>query len=53
LQGDSYWALIDAVGYLPDPEKVAAPWRQCGRSDLTAELVRQRLEAHVAAILLP
>jgi aminoglycoside phosphotransferase (APT) family kinase protein len=48
---DPYWELIDAVGYLPDPEKVARPWRDSGCHDLTAELARERLEAYVADIL--
>jgi aminoglycoside phosphotransferase (APT) family kinase protein len=51
LGGDRYWSLIDALGFLPDPEKVAGPWRQSGRTDLTPGLVRQRFEAYVAAIL--
>jgi aminoglycoside phosphotransferase (APT) family kinase protein len=46
-----YWWLIDAVGYLPDPDKVAAPWRESGRPDLTAALARRRLEAHLEWIL--
>ena len=51
LGDDPYWGLLDAVGYLPDPEKAAAPWRQSGREDLTAALARTRLEAHLAWIL--
>jgi hypothetical protein len=51
LGGEPYWALVDAVGYLPDPEKVAAPWRSAGRPDLSATLARRRLEAHVARTL--
>ncbi len=51
LGGEPYWALIDAVGYLPDPEKVAAPWRSAGRPDLSATLARRRLETHVARTL--
>ncbi len=47
----AYWELLDAVGYLPDPEKVARPWRESGRRDLTATLARERLEAYVAQIL--
>ena len=43
-----YWELIDAIGYLPDPVKVARPWREAGRDDLATDLVRERLEAHVA-----
>ncbi len=51
LTDDRYWWLIDAVGFLPDPEKVAAPWRESGRPDLTAPLARRRLEAHLAWVL--
>jgi aminoglycoside phosphotransferase (APT) family kinase protein len=47
----AYWELLDAVGYLPDPEKVARPWRESARPDLRAELARERLEAYVADIL--
>jgi aminoglycoside phosphotransferase (APT) family kinase protein len=47
----AYWELVDAVGYLPDPEKVARPWRESGRPDLSAAVARDRLEAHVAAIV--
>jgi aminoglycoside phosphotransferase (APT) family kinase protein len=45
-----YWELIDAIGYLPDPVKVARPWREAG-AELGTELVRERLEAHVARAL--
>jgi aminoglycoside phosphotransferase (APT) family kinase protein len=47
----AYWQLIDAVGFLPDPAKIARPWRESGRPDLTAERARTRLEAHVGWIL--
>lgn len=47
----AYWELLDAAGYLPDPEKVGRPWRESGRHDLTATLVRERLEGYVARIL--
>ena len=46
-----YWELIDAVGYLPDPDKVARPWRHSGCDNLSTELARERLEDHVAGIL--
>jgi aminoglycoside phosphotransferase (APT) family kinase protein len=46
-----YWELIDAIGYLPDPDKVARPWRESGRHDLSTRLTRERLEAYVADIL--
>ena len=51
LGDDRHWWLIDAVGFLPDPEKVAAPWRQSGRPDLAARLARRRLEAHLGWVL--
>jgi aminoglycoside phosphotransferase (APT) family kinase protein len=47
----AYWELLDAVGYLPDPEKVARPWRESGRPDLSAAVGRERLEAYVAGIV--
>ncbi len=47
----AYWELLDAVGYLPDPEKVARPWRESGRGDLDPTLARVRLEGYVAQIL--
>jgi aminoglycoside phosphotransferase (APT) family kinase protein len=50
LGGDPYWDVIDAVGFLPDPEKVAAPWRMAGRTDLTADVARRRLEAYVSSL---
>lgn len=47
----TWWDLDDALGFLPDPAEVAAPWRELGRTDLTAAVVRARLEAHVTACL--
>lgn len=47
----AHWELIDAIGFLPDPVKVALPWREAGRADLGTELVRRRLEAYVAGVL--
>lgn len=47
---DPYWDVVDAVGFLPDPEKVAAPWRMAGRPDLTAAVARERLEAYVSSL---
>jgi aminoglycoside phosphotransferase (APT) family kinase protein len=50
LTFDPYWDVVDAVGFLPDPEKVAAPWRMAGRPDLTAVVARRRLEAYVSSL---
>ncbi len=50
LTFDPYWDVVDAAGFLPDPEKVAAPWREAGRGDLTAGVARARLEAYVSSL---
>lgn len=41
-----YWRLLDTLGY-GDAEKVAAPWRTLGRTDLTPEVLAGRLEAYL------
>ncbi|MEU1076718.1 MULTISPECIES: alpha/beta fold hydrolase [unclassified Streptomyces] len=46
-----YWQLLDALAYAPDAEKVAGPWRELGRTDLTPELLAGRLEEYVSALL--
>ena len=46
-----YWRLLDALGFAPDAEKVAGPWRELGRTDLTADVLTQRLEEYVASLL--
>jgi aminoglycoside phosphotransferase (APT) family kinase protein len=46
-----YWLLLDALAFAPDAEKVAGPWRDLGRSDLTAELLQERLELYLEAVL--
>ncbi|MGZ4533974.1 MAG: phosphotransferase family protein [Nocardioidaceae bacterium] len=45
-----YWAVMDVVGYLPDPAKVAQPWRDTGRA-VADRCARDRLEQHLAAVL--
>lgn len=45
-----YWDVLDVVGYLPDPTKVAQPWRDQG-VPVSDELARARLEEHLAAVL--
>jgi aminoglycoside phosphotransferase (APT) family kinase protein len=45
-----YWRVMDVVGYLPDPTKVAQPWRDLGH-EVTDEQARARLEQHLAAVL--
>ncbi|MEU9135167.1 aminoglycoside phosphotransferase family protein [Streptomyces sp. NPDC048404] len=45
-----YWRLIDAFAFAPDAEKVAVPWRELGRTDLTPALLAGRLENYLAAL---
>ncbi|WP_318199532.1 phosphotransferase family protein [Streptomyces sp. SCL15-4] len=45
-----YWRLLDALGFAPDAEKVAVPWRELGREDLTAGVLTQRLEGYIASL---
>ncbi|WP_435175295.1 phosphotransferase family protein [Actinacidiphila sp. bgisy145] len=46
-----YWRLLDALGFAPDAEKVAAPWRELGRADLTASALTRRLEEYLEALI--
>ena len=46
-----YWRLLDALAYSPDAEKLAVPWRELGRADLTPDVLGERLTAYVAGLL--
>jgi aminoglycoside phosphotransferase (APT) family kinase protein/dienelactone hydrolase len=46
-----YWRLLDALGYAPDAAKLAGPWRELGRTDLTAQVLGGRLEGYVAGLV--
>ncbi|MFD5621227.1 phosphotransferase family protein [Streptomyces yangpuensis] len=46
-----YWRLLDALGFAPDAEKVAVPWRELGRVDLTPDLLTHRLEGYLEALV--
>ncbi|MEU9411643.1 alpha/beta fold hydrolase [Streptomyces sp. NPDC048281] len=46
-----YWRLLDALHYCPDAAKLAGPWRELGRDDLTSEVLGERLEAYVDGLL--
>ncbi|MDH6626841.1 pimeloyl-ACP methyl ester carboxylesterase/aminoglycoside phosphotransferase (APT) family kinase protein [Streptomyces sp. LBL] len=46
-----YWRLLDALAYSPDAAKLAGPWRELGRTDLTPEVLGGRLERYVAGLL--
>ncbi|MCT9089685.1 alpha/beta fold hydrolase [Streptomyces sp. ASQP_92] len=46
-----YWCLLDALHYCPDAAKLAGPWRDLGRDDLTSPVMGERLEAYVDGLL--
>ncbi|MGW5433327.1 phosphotransferase family protein [Streptomyces sp. NPDC004059] len=46
-----YWRLLDALAFAPDAEKVAVPWRELGRTDLTPMLLTSRLERYIQALM--
>ncbi|MEU4462163.1 alpha/beta fold hydrolase [Streptomyces sp. NPDC024017] len=46
-----YWRLLDALAYVPDAAKLAGPWRELGRTDLTPKVLGGRLEAYVTELL--
>ncbi|GAA2248539.1 alpha/beta fold hydrolase [Streptomyces indiaensis] len=46
-----YWRLLDALAYVPDAAKLAGPWRELGRADLTPEVLGGRMEAYVTGLL--
>ncbi|MFE7232390.1 phosphotransferase family protein [Streptomyces sp. NPDC057596] len=45
-----YWRLLDALAFAPDAEKVAVPWRETSRPDLTPTLLTRRLEEYLQAL---
>jgi aminoglycoside phosphotransferase (APT) family kinase protein len=45
-----YWRLLDALAFAPDAEKVAEPWRDLGRGDLTPTVLTGRLEEYLLAL---
>jgi hypothetical protein len=45
-----YWRMLDALAYAPDAEKVAGPWRELGRDDLTHSLLTSRLEEYLQTL---
>ncbi|MFF1484014.1 alpha/beta fold hydrolase [Streptomyces sp. NPDC058319] len=46
-----YWRLLDALHYAPGTDRLAGPWRELGRTDLTPAVLGDRLEAYVAGLL--
>ncbi|MFF9176100.1 alpha/beta fold hydrolase [Streptomyces sp. NPDC014793] len=46
-----YWRLLDALACSPDAAKLAGPWRELGRTDLTPEVLGERLTAYVGGLM--
>ncbi|MFF4057528.1 alpha/beta fold hydrolase [Streptomyces sp. NPDC001668] len=46
-----YWRLLDALAYCPDAAKLAGPWRELGRTELTPEVLSGRLEFYVGELM--
>ncbi|MEV6287744.1 aminoglycoside phosphotransferase family protein [Kribbella sp. NPDC051770] len=46
-----HWQVLDALGFAPDAEKVAGPWRDLGRTDLTPGVLQDRLETCLQQVL--
>ncbi|MGW0740092.1 alpha/beta fold hydrolase [Streptomyces sp. NPDC002817] len=46
-----YWRLLDSLAYAPDAGKLAGPWRELGRTELTPAVLGGRLEAYVGGLL--
>ncbi|MFR9757258.1 phosphotransferase family protein [Streptomyces sp. TR06-5] len=44
-----YWRLLDALSFAPDAGKIAGPWHDLGRTDLTPALLGRRLEDYLQA----
>ncbi|MER5965954.1 aminoglycoside phosphotransferase family protein [Streptomyces sp. NPDC002057] len=45
-----YWRVLDALAFAPDAEKLAEPWCELGRDDLTSSVLAQRLEDYLRAL---
>jgi aminoglycoside phosphotransferase (APT) family kinase protein len=46
-----YWRLLDALAYAPDAARLAGPWRDLGRGELTSGLLGERLAEYVRGLL--
>ncbi|MFL1898003.1 phosphotransferase family protein [Streptomyces tauricus] len=49
-QDHQYWRVLDALAFAPDAAKVAEPWRELGREDLTPSVLTERLESYLEAL---
>lgn len=46
-----YWQVRDALAFSEEVRLVARPWREAGRTELTARAVEDRLDAYVIALM--
>lgn len=47
----AFWQVTDIVGFLPAPGKVAGPWRDAGRTEVTDAVASARLEQWLSEAL--
>ncbi|MFI0976154.1 phosphotransferase family protein [Streptomyces sp. NPDC021093] len=46
-----YWQVRDGLALSEEVQRVARPWRQAGRTELTTRAVEERLDAYITALL--
>ncbi|MFD8161578.1 phosphotransferase family protein [Streptomyces malaysiensis] len=46
-----YWWVRDALAFSEEVRLVSRPWREAGRTELTARAVEERLDAYVTALM--
>ncbi|WP_236578395.1 phosphotransferase family protein [Streptomyces tendae] len=46
-----YWRVRDGLACSEEVRSVVRPWREAGRTDLTARVVQERLDAYVTALM--
>ncbi|MFD7501373.1 phosphotransferase family protein [Streptomyces sp. NPDC059850] len=46
-----YWLVRDALAFSEEVGLVSQPWREAGRTELTARAVEERLDAYVTALM--
>lgn len=46
-----YWKVRDALAFSEELAVVSQPWREAGRTDLTTQVVEERLDAYLTALM--
>lgn len=46
-----YWQVRDALALSEEVQQVSLPWRGAGRTELTAQIVGERLDAYVTSLM--